>query len=159
MVEQGDGVGREQARGEGDNEDLIANNEQSSSNAHTASNFFLADRSMAFYFVGASLFASNIGSEHFVGQAGPSPPPFRSTASVCKPALAMPPRPPDIIFASSSSPGDGARRGIAVALYEVPAYAYAILCPVPTWRMVLPVVCYLPTDRPRLDLRSYLRAR
>jgi SSS family solute:Na+ symporter len=38
---------------------------------------------MAFYFVGASLFASNVGSEHFVGQAG-----------------------------------DGARRGIAVALYE-----------------------------------------
>lgn len=46
-------------------------------------NFFLADRGMGWYLVGASLFASNIGAEHFVGMAG-----------------------------------DGARRGIAVAMYE-----------------------------------------
>ena len=49
-----------------------------------AANFFLADRSMPFYLVGASLLASNIGSEHFVGQAG-----------------------------------DGARRGLGVAMYEL----------------------------------------
>lgn len=32
--------------------------------------YFLAGRSAAFWAVGASLFASNIGSEHFIGLAG-----------------------------------------------------------------------------------------
>jgi hypothetical protein len=32
--------------------------------------FFLAGRSTPWFIVAASLFASNIGSEHFVGQAG-----------------------------------------------------------------------------------------
>ena len=32
--------------------------------------YFLASRSMSFFLVGASLFASNIGSEHFIGLAG-----------------------------------------------------------------------------------------
>jgi uncharacterized sodium:solute symporter family permease YidK len=34
------------------------------------SDFFLSDRDMAWWAIGASLFASNIGTEHFVGQAG-----------------------------------------------------------------------------------------
>lgn len=36
----------------------------------TTSEFFLSDRNMAWWAIGASLFASNIGTEHFVGQAG-----------------------------------------------------------------------------------------
>ena len=32
--------------------------------------YFLGGRDMGFWLVGASLFASNIGSEHFIGQAG-----------------------------------------------------------------------------------------
>lgn len=36
----------------------------------TAKDFFLSGRNMEWWVVGASLFASNIGSEHFVGQAG-----------------------------------------------------------------------------------------
>ncbi|GMH41201.1 hypothetical protein BSKO_09111 [Bryopsis sp. KO-2023] len=35
-----------------------------------AENFFLAGRDMPWWIVGGSLFASNIGTEHFVGQAG-----------------------------------------------------------------------------------------
>lgn len=35
-----------------------------------AENFFLAGRSMPFWAIGFSIFASNIGCEHFVGQAG-----------------------------------------------------------------------------------------
>eukprot|EP00736_Rhodelphis_marinus_P009184 Rmarinus@m.24504 len=36
----------------------------------SADDFFLSGRTMAWWAVGASLFASNIGTEHFVGQAG-----------------------------------------------------------------------------------------
>lgn len=36
----------------------------------TANDFFLSGRDMPWWIVGASIFASNIGSEHFVGQAG-----------------------------------------------------------------------------------------
>eukprot|EP00794_Sanderia_malayensis_P006218 gene6218-6934_t len=36
----------------------------------TAESYFLAGRSMAWWAVGGSLFASNIGSEHFIGLAG-----------------------------------------------------------------------------------------
>jgi SSS family solute:Na+ symporter len=50
---------------------------------NAATDFFLANKSMSWWFVGTSLFASNIGSEHFVGQSG-----------------------------------DGARRGLPVAMYE-----------------------------------------
>jgi Na+/proline symporter len=35
-----------------------------------AQRYFLADRSAPWWAVGCSLFASNIGSEHFVGLAG-----------------------------------------------------------------------------------------
>ena len=37
---------------------------------NTVDSFFLAGRKMTWLFVGASLFASNIGSEHFIGLAG-----------------------------------------------------------------------------------------
>ena len=37
---------------------------------NTIDSYFLAGRSMTWVFVGASLFASNIGSEHFIGLAG-----------------------------------------------------------------------------------------
>ena len=36
----------------------------------SAATFFLAERAVPWWAVGASLFASNIGSEHFVGLAG-----------------------------------------------------------------------------------------
>jgi SSS family solute:Na+ symporter len=36
----------------------------------TASDFFLAEKSLGWFIVGASIFASNIGSEHLVGLAG-----------------------------------------------------------------------------------------
>eukprot|EP00307_Rebecca_sp_RCC1486_P004612 CAMPEP_0119408874 /NCGR_PEP_ID=MMETSP1335-20130426/2288_1 /TAXON_ID=259385 /ORGANISM="Chrysoculter rhomboideus, Strain RCC1486" /LENGTH=794 /DNA_ID=CAMNT_0007433165 /DNA_START=49 /DNA_END=2434 /DNA_ORIENTATION=+ len=39
-------------------------------NAHKSSDFFLGGRSMPWWAIGGSLFASNIGTEHFVGQAG-----------------------------------------------------------------------------------------
>ena len=37
---------------------------------NTVDSYFLAGRKMIWVFVGASLFASNIGSEHFIGLAG-----------------------------------------------------------------------------------------
>ena len=37
---------------------------------NTIDSYFLAGRRMTWLFVGASLFASNIGSEHFIGLAG-----------------------------------------------------------------------------------------
>lgn len=37
---------------------------------NTVDSYFLAGRKMNWIFVGASLFASNIGSEHFIGLAG-----------------------------------------------------------------------------------------
>ena len=37
---------------------------------NTIDSYFLAGRKMNWIFVGASLFASNIGSEHFIGLAG-----------------------------------------------------------------------------------------
>ncbi len=37
---------------------------------NTIDSYFLAGRRMTWVFVGASLFASNIGSEHFIGLAG-----------------------------------------------------------------------------------------
>lgn len=37
---------------------------------NTIDSYFLAGRKMTWIFVGASLFASNIGSEHFIGLAG-----------------------------------------------------------------------------------------
>ena len=37
---------------------------------NTVDSYFLAGRKMTWLFVGASLFASNIGSEHFIGLAG-----------------------------------------------------------------------------------------
>ncbi|XP_077982748.1 sodium/myo-inositol cotransporter-like [Glandiceps talaboti] len=40
------------------------------SNRGTVSGYFLAGRTMPFWMVGASLFVSNIGSEHFIGLAG-----------------------------------------------------------------------------------------
>ncbi|CDQ60994.1 unnamed protein product [Oncorhynchus mykiss] len=41
-----------------------------STNRATVGGFFLAGRSMVWWPIGASLFASNIGSGHFVGIAG-----------------------------------------------------------------------------------------
>ena len=38
--------------------------------AKTSKSYFLADRSVGWVAVGASLFASNISSEHFIGLAG-----------------------------------------------------------------------------------------
>lgn len=38
--------------------------------SHTAEEYFLAGRSMVWFVVGTSLYASNIGAEHFVGIAG-----------------------------------------------------------------------------------------
>ncbi|XP_051840881.1 sodium/myo-inositol cotransporter isoform X2 [Antechinus flavipes] len=40
------------------------------SNRSTVSGYFLAGRSMTWVAIGASLFVSNIGSEHFIGLAG-----------------------------------------------------------------------------------------
>lgn len=40
------------------------------SKRNTVKGYFLADRSIPFFAVGASLFVSNIGSEHFIGLAG-----------------------------------------------------------------------------------------
>ena len=37
---------------------------------NTAPDYFLAGRNMGFIAIGASIFASNIGSEHIVGLAG-----------------------------------------------------------------------------------------
>ncbi|MCH8245466.1 MAG: sodium/solute symporter [Bacteroidetes bacterium] len=42
----------------------------SSRKQHTSEDYFLAGRNIAWFAVGASLFASNIGSEHIVGLAG-----------------------------------------------------------------------------------------
>src|SRR5689334_13504189 len=41
-----------------------------SKNRDTAADFFLAGRNLGWWIVGASIFASNIGSEHVVGLAG-----------------------------------------------------------------------------------------
>ncbi|KAG2456683.1 sodium/myo-inositol cotransporter [Polypterus senegalus] len=40
------------------------------SNRSTVSGYFLAGRNMSWFVIGASLFVSNIGSEHFIGLAG-----------------------------------------------------------------------------------------
>ena len=42
----------------------------SSRQQETATDYFLASRNIAWFVVGASVFASNIGSEHIVGLAG-----------------------------------------------------------------------------------------
>ena len=39
-------------------------------NKDTAEDYFLAGRGLGWFVVGASIFASNIGSEHLVGLAG-----------------------------------------------------------------------------------------
>ena len=39
-------------------------------NKDTADDYFLAGRNLGWWIVGASIFASNIGSEHLVGLAG-----------------------------------------------------------------------------------------
>src|SRR5881409_3191425 len=39
-------------------------------NRDTADDYFLASRNLGWFIVGASIFASNIGSEHLVGLAG-----------------------------------------------------------------------------------------
>ena len=39
-------------------------------NQDTADDYFLAGRNLSWWIVGASIFASNIGSEHLVGLAG-----------------------------------------------------------------------------------------
>ena len=39
-------------------------------NKDTADDYFLAGRNLGWFIVGASIFASNIGSEHLVGLAG-----------------------------------------------------------------------------------------
>jgi len=41
-----------------------------SRNATDSADFFLGGRDMAWWAVGGSLFASNIGTEHFIGMAG-----------------------------------------------------------------------------------------
>jgi SSS family solute:Na+ symporter len=41
-----------------------------SKSKNTASDYFLAGRNLSWYIIGASIFASNIGSEHVVGLAG-----------------------------------------------------------------------------------------
>jgi SSS family solute:Na+ symporter len=41
-----------------------------SKNKNTADDYFLAGRNLSWFIVGASIFASNIGSEHLVGLAG-----------------------------------------------------------------------------------------
>ncbi len=43
---------------------------RSSRKQETSTDYFLAGRNVGFFAVGASLFASNIGSEHIVGLAG-----------------------------------------------------------------------------------------
>ncbi|EKX42370.1 hypothetical protein GUITHDRAFT_73946 [Guillardia theta CCMP2712] len=49
---------------------LVSQSSQCSSDDGHAERYFLAGREAAFWAVGASLFASNIGSEHFIGLAG-----------------------------------------------------------------------------------------
>jgi SSS family solute:Na+ symporter len=39
-------------------------------NKDTAADYFLASRHLGWFVIGASIFASNIGSEHLVGLAG-----------------------------------------------------------------------------------------
>ena len=41
-----------------------------SKNKDTAADYFLAGRNLGWWIIGASIFASNIGSEHIVGLAG-----------------------------------------------------------------------------------------
>src|SRR5436305_12473221 len=41
-----------------------------SKNRDTAADYFLAGRNLSWWIIGASIFASNIGSEHIVGLAG-----------------------------------------------------------------------------------------
>ena len=41
-----------------------------SRNQKTSTDYFLAGRNVGFFAIGASIFASNIGSEHIVGLAG-----------------------------------------------------------------------------------------
>ena len=41
-----------------------------SKNKDTAADYFLAGRNLGWWVIGASIFASNIGSEHIVGLAG-----------------------------------------------------------------------------------------
>ncbi|MHC5058778.1 MAG: sodium:solute symporter family transporter [Planctomycetota bacterium] len=43
---------------------------RSSRRQETSTDYFLAGRNIGFFAVGASLFASNIGTEHTVGLAG-----------------------------------------------------------------------------------------
>ncbi|CAD7939124.1 unnamed protein product [Amoebophrya sp. A120] len=45
-------------------------NKDDQEDEHEAEDYFLSGRAMPWYLVGASLFASNIGAEHFVGMAG-----------------------------------------------------------------------------------------
>eukprot|EP00960_Hanusia_phi_P056721 763354-Hanusia_phi.AAC.1 len=49
---------------------LVSQSSQCHSDDGHAEKYFLAGREAAFWAVGASLFASNIGSEHFIGLAG-----------------------------------------------------------------------------------------
>ncbi len=50
----------------------------------TSTDYFLAGRHVGWFVVGASIFASNIGSEHIVGLAGTGAP-----ASACRSARAI----------------------------------------------------------------------
>ncbi len=50
----------------------------------TSAGYFLAGRNVGWFVIGASLFASNIGSEHLVGLAGTGA--ASETQSVCGPS-------------------------------------------------------------------------
>eukprot|EP00971_Amphidinium_carterae_P292149 5799550-Amphidinium_carterae.1 len=49
---------------------LIVGLAVASKNTGTADDYFVGSRAMSWQVVGASMFASNIGTEHFIGQAG-----------------------------------------------------------------------------------------
>jgi SSS family transporter len=48
----------------------VSKRQQRSTGSNASVSYFMADKSVPFWGVGCSLFASNIGSEHFVGLAG-----------------------------------------------------------------------------------------
>jgi uncharacterized sodium:solute symporter family permease YidK len=55
----------------------------------TSADYFLAGRNIGWFVIGASLFASNIGSEHLVGLAGLSRPRWNWTSPMvrmCRPS-------------------------------------------------------------------------
>ena len=59
----------------------------------TASDYFLANRNLGWFVIGASILASNVGSEHIVGLAGSAARSARAIrAATRRPANDAPPR-------------------------------------------------------------------